>query len=86
MQLLISDKCLALVEVVSEFYPEARWQRCVAYFYRNVFSVVAKGKVKDIAVMLKAIHARQDSNEAVHEHQTPGRTQSRGDGRSRLGR
>ena len=29
VQLVISDACLGLVESVAEFYPEARWQRCV---------------------------------------------------------
>jgi transposase-like protein len=64
VQLLISDKCIGLVEAMSEFYPEARWQRCVVHFYRNVFSVVPKGKIKEVVVMLKAIHAQEDRPEA----------------------
>ncbi|WP_434030201.1 transposase, partial [[Pseudomonas] boreopolis] len=43
-----------------EHYPEARWQRCVVHFYRNVFSVVPSGKVREVAAMLKAIHAAED--------------------------
>jgi putative transposase len=64
LQLVISDKCLGLVEALGEFYPEAQWQRCVVHFYRNVFSVVPKGKVKEVAAMLKAIHAQEDKEEA----------------------
>lgn len=60
VQLFISDKCLGLVESLGEFYPEARWQRCVVHFYRNVFSVVPRGKMKEVAAMLKAIHAQED--------------------------
>lgn len=60
VQLVISDKCLGLVEAVGEFYPEAAWQRCVVHFYRNVFTVVPKGKVQEVAAMLKAIHAQED--------------------------
>jgi transposase-like protein len=60
VRLLISDKCLGLVEALGEFYPEASWQRCVVHFYRNVFSVVPSGKVKQVAAMLKAIHAQED--------------------------
>ena len=60
VQLVVSDKSLGLVEALGEFYPEAAWQRCVVHFYRNVFSVVPKGKVKDVAAMLKAIHAQED--------------------------
>jgi putative transposase len=29
MQLFVSDKCLGLAENLAEFYPEAKWQRCV---------------------------------------------------------
>jgi transposase-like protein len=60
VKLFISDKCLGLVESLAEFYPEAAWQRCVVHFYRNVFTVVPKGKLKEVAAMLKAIHAQED--------------------------
>ena len=60
MKLFVSDKCLGLVEALGEFYPEARWQRCVVHFYRNVFTVVPRGKVRQVAAMLKAIHAQED--------------------------
>jgi putative transposase len=64
VRLFISDRCLGLVESLGEFYPDALWQRCMVHFYRNVFSVVPKGKVKKIAAMLKAIHAQEDRAEA----------------------
>jgi transposase-like protein len=66
VELFVSDKCLGLVESLAEFYPEAKWQRCVVHFYRNVFTAVPKGKVKDVAAMLKAIHAQED-REACEE-------------------
>jgi len=59
-ELIISDKCLGLIESLAEYYPQAQWQRCMVHFYRNVFSVVPKGKVKQVAAMLKAIHAQED--------------------------
>jgi putative transposase len=40
--------------------PEAKWQRCTVHFYRNVFSHVPRGKVAEVARMLKAIHAQED--------------------------
>jgi hypothetical protein len=40
------------------------WQRCVVHFYRNVFTVVPKGKIKEVAAMLKAIHAQEDRQAA----------------------
>jgi transposase-like protein len=63
-ELIISDKCLGLIESLAEYYPEAQWQRCMVHFYRNVFSVVPKGKVKQVAAMLKAIHAQEDRQAA----------------------
>lgn len=60
VRLFISDKCLGLVESLAEFYPEAAWQRCVVHFYRNVFTVAPKGQLKEVAAMLKAIHAQED--------------------------
>jgi len=64
-ELFISDKCLGLIESLGDFYPAARWQRCVVHFYRNVFAVVPKGKIKEVVAMLKAIHAQEDKKEAV---------------------
>jgi transposase-like protein len=63
-ELIISDKCMGLIESISEYYPEARWQRCTVHYYRNVFSVVPKGKMKEVAAMLKAIHAQEGIQEA----------------------
>ena len=64
VQLFVSDKCLGLVENLAEFYPEAKWQRCVVHFYRNVWTAVPSGKVKGVAAMLKAIHAQEDAQAA----------------------
>jgi len=64
VRLIVSDKCLGLVESIGECFPEARWQRCAVHFYRNVFSVVPHGKMKEVAAMLKAIHAQEDLDEA----------------------
>ena len=60
VQLIISDACLGLAESAAEFFPEARWQRCIVHWYRNIFSHVPATKVREIAAMLKAIHASED--------------------------
>jgi len=65
-QLFVGDKCLGLVEALGEVFPEAKYQRCVVHFYRNMFSVTPHGKMKTVATMLKAIHA-QESKEAARE-------------------
>jgi transposase-like protein len=64
VRLVISDKCLGLVESLGECFPDARWQRCTVHFYRNIFSVVPHGRMKEVAAMLKAIHAQEDLAEA----------------------
>ena len=69
IRLFVSDACLALIESNHEFYPGAKWQRCVVHFYRNVFSVVPRRKVKQVAMMLKAIHASEDCQAAVQKPQ-----------------
>jgi transposase-like protein len=66
VELIISDACLGLAESIGDFYPKAKWQRCIVHFYRNVFSVVPRGRVKQVAMMLKAIHASED-REAANE-------------------
>src|SRR3974390_1247066 len=60
IRLIISDACLGLAESAAEFFPEAAWQRCVVHWYRNIFSHVPSTKVREIAAMLKAIHASED--------------------------
>lgn len=60
VRLVISDACLGLVESVAEIFPQADWQRCVVHFYRNVFSHVPRAKMREVAAMLKAIHAQEN--------------------------
>jgi putative transposase len=64
VELVISDACLGLAGSIGDFYPNAKWQRCIVHFYRNVFTVVPRGKVKHVAMMLKAIHASEDRQAA----------------------
>lgn len=64
VRLMISDACLGLTEALAEVFPDADWQRCAVHFYRNVFSHVPSTKVREVAAMLKAVHA-QESREAA---------------------
>ena len=67
VQLIISDACLGLSESAAEFFPDAAWQRCIVHWYRNIFSHVPSTKVREIAPMLKAIHAGEDIVVAARE-------------------
>ena len=64
VKLVIGDKCLGMLEAVNEVLPEAKYQRCTVHFYRNVFSVVPRSKIKVVAKMLKAIHAQESKSAA----------------------
>lgn len=64
VRLIISDACLGLAEAAAEVFPDSDWQRCAVHFYRNVFSHVPRGKMREVAAMLKAIHA-QENREAA---------------------
>ena len=66
VKLIVGDKCLGMLEAVGEAFPDAKYQRCTVHFYRNVFSVVPRSRVKLVAKMLKAIHA-QESKKAARE-------------------
>jgi len=67
VRLVVSDKCIGLVEALGEFYADAQWQRCMVHWYRNVLSVVPRGKAKSVAAMLKAIHAQEDRPAALRK-------------------
>lgn len=67
VQLFITDACMGLVESLAEYYPDSKWQRCIVHFYRNVFSVVPRKKMPEVAAMLKAIHASEDKQAAIEK-------------------
>jgi hypothetical protein len=50
--------------LADEVFPDADWQRCAVHFYRNVFSHVPRGKMREVAAMLKAIHAQENRDAA----------------------
>ena len=66
VRLIVGDKCLGMLDAAAEVFPQAKYQRCTVHFYRNVFSVTPRSKMKLVAKMLKAIHA-QESKTAARE-------------------
>lgn len=69
IRLIVSDKCLGLVESAARYFPQAAWQRCCVHWYRNIFSHVPNTKVREVAAMLKAIHAQEDRPAAEQKAQ-----------------
>lgn len=64
VRLFIGDKNLGMLETIHEVFPDAKYQRCIVHFYRNVFSVVPRGKAREVSMMLKAIHAQENKKAA----------------------
>ena len=50
--------------------PEAKYQRCTVHFYRNVFSVTLRSKVKLVVKMLRVIHAKKSKKAAREKVKT----------------
>lgn len=66
VQLIIGDKNLGLFEVISEMFPNAKYQRCIVHFYRNILTTVPNNHEASVIMMLKAIHS-QESKEASRQ-------------------
>ena len=52
------------MESIEGYLPEARWQRCMVHFYRNVFSHIPSTKLLEVSHILKAIHASENREAA----------------------
>lgn len=59
VRLIIGDKCLGMLESIPEVFPYAKYQRCTVHFYRNIFSATPRNKMKEVSMLLKAIHAQE---------------------------
>ncbi len=66
VRLIVGDKCLGMLESIPEVFPDAKYQRCTVHFYRNIFSATPGNRMKEVAMMLKAIHA-QECKEAARQ-------------------
>ena len=66
VQRIVGGKCLGMLEAVGEVLPQAKYQRCTVHFYRNIFAVTPRPKIKLIAKIPGAIRA-QESKKAACE-------------------
>ena len=64
VKLVVGDKNLGMCESVHEVFPEARYQRCTVHFYRNIMSSVPRNRLREVTMMLKAIHAQENKEAA----------------------
>lgn len=59
VRFVIGDKYLNMLEAVGEVVPDAKYQRCIVHFCRNVFSVTPRFKFKRVFKILKVVHAQE---------------------------
>ncbi len=69
VRLIVGDKCLGILESIPELFPEVKYQRCTVHFYRNVFSTTSRNRMKEVAMLLKAIHAQECKKSALEKAQ-----------------
>ena len=65
VRLVVGDKCAGLVATVNAMLPDARYQRCVVHFMRNVLSKVSHKHTKWAASALKAVFAMESCDAAL---------------------
>ena len=65
VRLVVGDRCAGLVSTVGELLPEARYQRCMVHFMRNILSKVSHRHMRWAADALKAIFASETREAAL---------------------
>ena len=70
VELVVSDKCLGLIEALAEFYPEASWQRCMVHWFRNVLTAICRQARRAKWSRCKAIHAQRTAKYPSTRRQT----------------
>ncbi|HIR53698.1 MAG TPA: transposase [Candidatus Onthovicinus excrementipullorum] len=64
VKLVVGDKFLGMPKAMGGILPATKYQRCTVRFYRNVFSVAPRSRVKLMTKILKTIHAQKSRTAA----------------------
>ena len=65
VRLVVGDRCAGLVSTVSSMLPDARYQRCMVHFMRNVMSKVPPNHREWASAALKAVFAMESRGSAL---------------------
>ena len=65
VRLVVGDRCAGLVSTVASMLPEAKYQRCMVHFMRNVLSRVSPRHRQWAAAALKAVFAMESRESAL---------------------
>ena len=63
--LVVGDRCAGLVSTVNSMLPNARYQRCMGHFMRNVLSKTPPGHREWASAALKAVVAQENRESAM---------------------
>ena len=64
---MVGDRCAGLVSTVNSMLPDARYQRCMVHFMRNVLSKVSHKHAAWAASALKAVFAMESRQAALEK-------------------
>ena len=67
VRLVVGDRCAGLVSTVNSMLPDARYQRCMVHFMRNVLSKVSHKHAAWAASALKAVFAMESRQAALEK-------------------
>lgn len=70
VRLVVGDRCAGLVSTVNSMLPEARYQRCMVRFMRNVLSKTPPGHREWASAALKAVFAMESWESALAKAET----------------
>ena len=67
VRLFTSDRHLGFLESVAEVFPEAKWQRCMVHFFRNLFTKIPRSRMSAAVPLLKATYAQEDRESTLQK-------------------
>ncbi|MDN6783676.1 IS256 family transposase [Bifidobacterium mongoliense] len=70
VRMVTGDRCVGLVNTVGELLPQARYQRCMVHFMRNVLARVSPRHTRWAADALKAVFAMESRESALAKAET----------------
>ncbi len=70
VRMVTGDRCAGLVSAIGELLPEARYQRCMVHFMRNVLARVSPRHTRWAGDALKAIFAMESREAALAKAET----------------
>jgi transposase-like protein len=70
VRMVTGDRCAGLVSAIGELLPEARYQRCMVHFMRNVLARVSPRHTRWAGDALKAIFAMESRKAALAKAET----------------